>query len=261
MAMLVRSRTIESDCPPAGAFRDHTVVRGIPSGAYRAFGTYCVDTEALEFALTYDDGPDPESTPGVLDMLQNHNAIATFFVLSGAASRHPDIVRRIVADGHEVALHGIDHRSLLTVSTAEARRMISESRDTVENIIGQPVRLYRPPYGQHTLPQALAIRRLGLELLIWSGHATDWVDAPAAEVADRAIARVFPGAILLMHDTRADPETLEPGERLPAFDRGRVLDRILTSTRERGYRERTVSDLLARHPRVKSITRERMHKQ
>lgn len=261
MSVLVRPGVIDDQVPPAGAFRSRAALGGrIPSWLHRSFGTYCVDTADRVLALTYDDGPDPVSTPGVLDVLRRSDAVATFFVLAGAARRHPDIVRRIIADGHEVALHGVDHRSLLTLTTAQARRTLNDARDAVEQISGRPVRLYRPPYGQHTAAQARVVRRLGMTLVIWSGVAGDWIDAPVETIAGNVISRVFPGSILLLHDTRADPETLESGERLPAFDRAEVLVRILTATSEQGYLTRTVSDLIDDYPRVHSMTRERMRK-
>ncbi|MFD4994023.1 polysaccharide deacetylase family protein [Cellulosimicrobium cellulans] len=257
--LVVRRRDIERDDPPAGAFRSVAYARGLVPGLLtRSLGTFCVDTTERVFSLTYDDGPDPRSTPGVLDALARHGARATFFVLSEPARRHPDLVRRIVAEGHELALHGRDHSSLLTKEDAAAVAEIRDARAAVEDVAGVALSLYRPPYGEHTWAQARGVRRLGLELTLWSGDAFDWVHDEEAEVARRAVASVFPGAILLLHDTRADPETLGPGERLPAFDRADVLDRILAATRAQGYTESTSGELTARHRRVRSLARERM---
>ncbi|UKJ62245.1 polysaccharide deacetylase family protein [Cellulosimicrobium cellulans] len=257
--LVVRRRDIERDDPPAGAFRGVAYARGlVPSFLTRSLGVFCVDTTERVYSLTYDDGPDPRSTPGVLDALARHGARATFFVLSEPARRHPGIVRRIVADGHELALHGRDHTSLLTMDDATAVATIRDARAAVEDVAGTPVRLYRPPYGEHTWGQARGVRRLGLDLTIWSGDAFDWVHDEEEAVARRALSSVFPGAILLLHDTRADPETLGPGERLPEFDRADVLDRVLSATRARGFTEATTGDLTARHRRVRSMARERM---
>jgi peptidoglycan/xylan/chitin deacetylase (PgdA/CDA1 family) len=257
--LVVRRRDIERDAPPAGAFRRVAYGRGLlPAALTRDLGTFCVDTTARVFSLTYDDGPDPRSTPSVLDTLARYDARATFFVLSEAARRHPGLVRRIVEEGHELALHGRDHRSLLTMGDDEAVATVRDARAAVEDVAGRRVRLYRPPYGEHTMRQARGVRRLGLELTIWSGDAFDWVDDAPQAVADRALAAVFPGAIVLLHDTRADPETLGPDERLPEFDRGDVLDRVLTVTRADGFTEVTTGHLLARHRAVKSLARERM---
>jgi len=258
-AVLVRRRDIESDSPPAGEFRTADVGRGlIPASVLAPLGLYCVDTTDRVFSLTYDDGPDPESTPAILDMLAHHGARATFFVLARPAKRHPEIVRRIVDEGHELALHGLDHRSLLTIPVRDGLANIRESRRIVEDIAQRRVALFRPPYGSHTMRQSLAIHRLGLDIVIWSGYASDWVDDDEHAVVERAVAGVFPGGILLMHDTRADPETLLPGERLPAFDRAAVLDKLLRTTRSDGYTELPVGELVERYPAVKSLSRERM---
>ncbi|MFE6236472.1 polysaccharide deacetylase family protein [Cellulosimicrobium sp. NPDC057862] len=257
--LVVRRRDIEREDPPAGAFREVAYARGlVPAFLTRSLGTFCVDTPDRVYSLTYDDGPDPRTTPGVLDALARHGATATFFVLSEPARRHPEIVRRIVAEGHELALHGKDHTSLLTMDDDVAVATIREARDVVEEVAGTAVRLYRPPYGEHTWGQARGVRRLGLELTIWSGDAFDWVHDDEEAVAARALSSVFPGAILLLHDTRADPETLGPGERLPEFDRADVLDRILTATRAQGYAEATTGALTTRYRRVRSLARERM---
>lgn len=257
--LLVRRGLIETSEPPAGRFREHRYGAGhIPAFAYRSVGTHCVDTTERVYAVTYDDGPDPDSTPPVLDTLARHGAVATFFVLAEPSRRHPEIVRRIVDEGHEIALHGLDHKSLLTLAPREAAARIRRAREILAEVSGRDIALYRPPYGDYGLAHARRVRRLGLDMTIWSGDGHDWVDDTADAVATRAISSVFPGAILLLHDTRADPEMLGPGERLPTFDRAEVLDQILTATRADGYSELTAGDLMARHPRVKTIIRERM---
>ncbi|HQZ84113.1 MAG TPA: polysaccharide deacetylase family protein [Actinomycetota bacterium] len=259
--LLVKRWDIEGEAPPAGRFGEVALGRGrLPAGILAPVGTFCVDTTDRVFALTYDDGPDPKSTPGVLEVLAQQHAKATFFVLSEQARRSPRLVERIVADGHELALHGRDHRSLLTLSTRAAIAAIRDARAVVEDIAGRPVHLFRPPYGEHTLAQAVAIRRIGLSVVIWSGAAQDWVDDAEDAVVARAVTAVFPGAILLLHDTRADPDTLAPGESLPTFDRAQVLERILGATRQAGFAEFVAGELMARYPTVRSLARERMHK-
>jgi peptidoglycan/xylan/chitin deacetylase (PgdA/CDA1 family) len=258
-SLLVRRRDLEAVPPPAGEFRSVRYGKGfVPSWLFASFGTHCVDTRERVVSLTYDDGPNPRDTPRILDLLAERRATATFFVLAEPAAQHPDIIRRIVVEGHEVALHGPNHRALTDMSDREALDGIRRSRATVEDIAGVPVRLYRPPYGSHTLRQAWGIRRLGLELIIWSGDALDWLHDTEAAVAKRAIAGIFPGAILLLHDARADPERLGPGERLPEFDRADVLRRVLGAIDERGYTTATTSELLRAHPHVKSMSREAM---
>lgn len=257
--LLVRLRDVEAAATAGGGLGDVAVARGrVPRAVTAALGTFCVDTTERVHAITYDDGPDPDQTPPILDVLAHRGARATFFVLSDAVRRHPDVAARIVADGHELALHGEDHRSLLTLSDREAVASVRRAKHLVEDLVGTPVRLYRPPYGAHTLRQAIGLRRLGLDLTLWSGDAVDWLDGDVSSIAGRAAATVFPGSILLLHDTRADPETIRPGERLPTFDRAAVLDLLLSRTRDAGFRETTAGDLVDRYPRVVSIARQRM---
>jgi len=254
--LVVRRRDLEA--PPLAQWRLSGAPRWVvPRPLWRSLGTFCVDTTDRVVSLTYDDGPHPEHTPRVLDVLATRGARATFFVLEGPVRAHPDIVRRIVAEGHEVALHGPDHGSLLSMSTAAAVQSIRSSRDAVESVAGHALRLYRPPYGQHTTAQARAIARDGLELAIWSGDAQDWRDAPESEILEHAWNAVHPGAVILLHDDRADPERLEPGESLPTFDRAAVLDGLLSRLAEQDYRCMTMGSLLDQYPRVRTYARER----
>lgn len=220
--------------------------------------TACVHTADAVAALTYDDGPHPDHTPGLLDLLADRGLHATFFVLADAAEAHPDLVRRLVAEGHELALHGPDHGRLNRLQDAEAVRVVADARRRVEAVAGVPVTLFRPPYGAHRPRSLRGWTRSGLDVVIWSGWAEDWVDAPVADVAARARAALHPGGVLLLHDTRADPETLAPGERLPAFDRAAVTAALVDPLLAQGWSFDTVGGLLGRYPRVRSVFRELM---
>ncbi|NYE18725.1 polysaccharide deacetylase family protein [Microbacterium immunditiarum] len=229
--------------------------RFVPSFASSPLGTYCVDTTDRTLSLTYDDGPNPDDTPRILELLAERGRAATFYVLGQQVKQHPRIVRRIVDEGHELALHGDTHDSLLTMSALTAVRRIRDAKALVEDVAGTRLRTYRPPYGEHTLAQAVGIRALGLRLVNWSGDAVDWIDDEESAVAERSLAGVFPGAILLLHDHRGDPEKLEEGQRLPAFDRAAVLRRILDGLDEREYETLAVKDLLAKYVSVRTHIR------
>lgn len=256
-AILVARRDIEAGADLAGGFSKVDRLKGLaPDRLLSLLGVHCVDTPEHVLALTYDDGPDPSTTPGVLDVLEHKEERATFFVLAEPAAQHPHITRRIVEEGHEVALHGMNHRSLLSMSPVDALRSIRQARAIVEDVIGQEITLFRPPYGSFTVRQGWDIHRLGLKIALWSGDAFDWVDDHESAVAARATEAIFPGAILLLHDTRADPETLRDEEQLPSFDRGRILERILQYSQDCGYSCLTVSELVSRFPLVKSFSRQ-----
>lgn len=219
----------------------------------------CVDTLQPVVALTFDDGPDPRSTPAILDVLARHGRRATFFVLSEAAEQHPDLVRRIVADGHELGLHSRDHRRRLAqVPYTEAMAVVADSRRVVEGIAGVPVHLFRPPYGSHTVRQRRGWARTGLRTVLWSSSVEDWYHGEHDEMVRRANASLHPGAIILQHDTRADPELAADPADLPRHDRAAVLDEFCARIAADGYHTRTAGQLLGEYPPVRAMMRDMM---
>ncbi len=213
------------------------------------------DTPDRVIALTYDDGPNPDQTPGVLAALARHDARATFFVLTDRAEQHPDLVREMLDRGHEVGLHGIDHTRLTSLPGREAARRIREGTRRLEAVTGRRVRLFRPTYGAQGLLQFAATRRLGMDVVIWTAWARDWADGSAAEVAGRAVGALHPGAIVLLHDTTDD--TREEELPRPTFSREEVTELILGGARDRGFAVLPAGDLLTRYPAVRAVTTQR----
>ena len=144
---------------------------GLKRRARRALGpvgsVVAVRTGQRTAVVTYDDGPEPGGTDRVLTALASHAARATFFVLVSRARRYPGLLREVVAAGHEIALHGVDHRRLTSFPAAEVRRRCADGRAELEDLTGQRVRWMRPPYGAQTLSTSLAIRRAGLTPVLW----------------------------------------------------------------------------------------------
>jgi peptidoglycan/xylan/chitin deacetylase (PgdA/CDA1 family) len=221
-----------------------------------------VQTEDRVAALTYDDGPEPSETLDLLDVLAERGHHATFFVLSDRAETHREIIERMLREGHEVALHGIDHTNLTTVSGREAIRRIRRAKRTIEAITRRPIRYYRPTYGAVGIPALIGARLLGMDVVIWSAWARDWLDAPPQQIADRAIRALHPGAILLLHDT-TDPaqSSAELTDSLarPTFSRADVARRVLDGADEAGFRTMPVGELLRAYPAVRTLTVQRPH--
>ena len=227
------------------------LLRGARPGLLPLSSVACVATDDPVVALTYDDGPDPEQTPDVLDALAEAGAKATFFVLVDRAAERPDLIRRIAAEGHEIGLHGEDHTRLTTLPIREALRRIRRGKRRLEELTGQPVKLFRPAYGAQTVAQAVGTRASGLEIVLWTAWARDWEEAPAAEVAARSFAALHTGGFLLLHDATGDLVP-PPGPR-PTFDRGEVTRRLLADMKGCGWASDGVSSLMARYPVVRTL--------
>jgi peptidoglycan/xylan/chitin deacetylase (PgdA/CDA1 family) len=196
-----------------------------------------VRTPEKLLALTFDDGPDPEWTPRVLDALAALGMRATFFVVGERAERHPELIDRILAEGHETGSHSWDHPSLPELPAAAVAAQIARTRA----VLGpRDARLLRPPYGHQSLTTWRLARAQGYRVVMWNISAGDWRDDDAGTLAGRILAEAAPGAIVLLHDT------LYSYERPEHRDRGPTIAALgLLAERLAGWRFVTVSELLA----------------
>ncbi|MEV0600179.1 polysaccharide deacetylase family protein [Streptomyces sp. NPDC050315] len=153
-------------------------------------------------ALTFDDGPDRASTPRFLDALDGLGVRATFFLLGAALAEAPEVARDIVARGHEVGLHGWDHRRPWRPAPVRELRDLRRAVRAAADICGVRPRWYRPPYGILTGDRWAAAHRLGLRTVLWSAWGRDWVaGAEAATVVRTVERRLEGGATVLLHDS------------------------------------------------------------
>ena len=160
------------------------------------------------FALTLDDGPDPEQTPRVLDALAEAGAKATFFVIGSEVRRHPQVVRRIVAEGHALGLHSDSHSHWFNLWPAGR---VSEDLMNCGAAIAEaagvpPPRLFRPPVGLKNPIVGSVARRLGLVCVTWTAGGGDTARRSLEEVERRCLPGLRPGGIILLHDGR-DPSS------------------------------------------------------
>jgi peptidoglycan-N-acetylglucosamine deacetylase len=152
-------------------------------------------------ALTFDDGPHPEGTPAVLEVLARTGARATFFVIGEQVRRRPEVLARTVQAGHAVALHGDRHRLQLRLSTAAVAEDLARGVAAIEDAIGITPAWHRPPFGIYSPAGLRAVRSAGLEPLLWSRWGRDWRKwtTPGA-IAARATRSVIGGDVILLHD-------------------------------------------------------------
>ena len=152
-------------------------------------------------ALTFDDGPHPQGTPAILDLLARAGARATFFVVGEQVRRRPQLVAEIIAAGHEVALHGYRHRLQLRLSRRQIDDDTARGLVAIEDAIGALPILHRPPYGIYSPAGLRAARGFGLRPLLWSRWGKDWRRLTTPDrIASRALAGVLPGDVILLHD-------------------------------------------------------------
>lgn len=153
-------------------------------------------------ALTFDDGPDPLSTPLFLRLLDERRVHATFFLLGSQAVRAPGLVREIAAAGHEIAVHGWLHRPLLLRGPRATHDDLARARDTVGDLTGRTPHLFRPPYGVMSTAAHLAARRLDLTPVLWTAWGEDWRARATSESVHRTVtADLRGGGTVLLHDS------------------------------------------------------------
>ena len=143
--------------------------------------------------LTFDDGPSPDSTEGLLDALAQFGASATFFVVMTRVRRSPDLLAAIISAGHEVALHGPDHVRLTRLPFREIVERSRAAKVELEDLTGRAVRWIRPPYGSQSLRSWAAVRRAGLTPVMWGGTTWDWKDEPMERRMTKVMSDVAPG--------------------------------------------------------------------
>ncbi len=140
-------------------------------------------------ALTFDDGPDPDATPAVLDALDAAGARATFFMLGEQLMRHTSLGREVAVRGHEIALHGFGHARHQELTPTEARDDLARGLGAVEAATGQRPALYRPPYGRFSEHSYEACAALGLRPVYWSAWGEDWETIGPARDRRAGVAR------------------------------------------------------------------------
>ncbi|RBP41218.1 peptidoglycan/xylan/chitin deacetylase (PgdA/CDA1 family) [Roseimicrobium gellanilyticum] len=207
----------------------YTIPKVPPPGARNTYSS--VNVNGPYIAITFDDGPHPTNTPRLLNILAQRNIKATFFVVGQLAKEYPQIIRRILAEGHEIANHTLTHPTLTKVSDDRIRRELGETHKALVDIAGYHTRLFRPPGGAtNARLKEWFHNEYGYSTILWTVDPQDWKRPGVSVVTSRLVNGARPGAILLCHDLHAPTVDAMPG----------TLDQLLA----KGFKFVTVSQLL-----------------
>ncbi|WP_310550441.1 polysaccharide deacetylase family protein [Paenibacillus glufosinatiresistens] len=189
-----------------------------------------------EIALTFDDVPDPRFTPAILDVLKRSGVKATFFIVGSRAEKHPDLVARIVRDGHSIGNHSYNHPLFTKMGVAGFRSQILRTDAVLKRTAGYRSRLIRPPYGEITEKQLHWARSNGYRIINWNVDSQDWRGLSKAQVKRNVLSRAARGSIVLQHGGGGVGSDLSGTIK--------ALPEIIGTLRARGYRLVTVPELL-----------------
>ena len=191
-----------------------------------------------QLALTYDDGPNDPHTLRLLETLARHDVHATFFLIGRYVRQRPDLVREIVRAGHVVGNHTFTHPLLIFKSDGETRKELASCRAALEDAIGQPSNLFRPPFGGRRPATLRIAREFGLEPVMWNVTGYDWNAPPAAVVEKKVESQIRGGDVILLHDG---------GHQQMGADRSQTVlatDHLIARYKSEGYEFVTIPRMI-----------------
>lgn len=191
-------------------------------------------------ALTFDDGPDPLYTPGVLDILHRYDVTATFFMVGRHVQQYPDIARRVAEEGHSIGNHTWSHRSLVPLTVDQARSEIMHAHSVIKDITGITPKLLRPPRGVYSAFARDYLKEQGYTMILWDVTSQDWAELPARRIAGNVLSHAGPGSILLFHDS-GNLVSSAGGNRINTL---RALPIVIEGLLEEGYTFLTIEELV-----------------
>ena len=194
----------------------------------------CVNTSEKVVALTFDDGPNPDGTPAMLDLLERYNIKATFFLIGNRIEKNPDLAQQVLQSGHQVGNHSWSHTLMMFKSPWFLRQEI-EKTDALLRDLGHPDEIYfRAPYGMKLLLLPVILKFLGKKNILFDAVAWDWSSPGVDKIVQNVLSAVKPGSIVLLHDGVGNQkETIQ------------AVEIIINSLKNQGYNFVTVDQLLA----------------
>jgi peptidoglycan-N-acetylglucosamine deacetylase len=231
LASVAYAQSADSQSPRDASQRPGPAATPSPSASAKV--TYSsVHVDGPYIAMTFDDGPHATLTPKLLDLLAQKKIKVTFFVLGENVQRHPEILKRAAAEGHEIGNHSWSHPNLAKLSNEAVRSQLQRTDDVIAQAIGSHPKIMRPPYGELTPKQRQWVNsEFGYKVILWDVDPLDWKEPGPSIVAQRIIHETKPGSIMLSHDIHAQTITAMPA----------TFDALVA----KGFRFVTVSELLS----------------
>lgn len=195
--------------------------------------------------LTYDDGPTPGITDALLTELDGAGGKATFFVMLSRVRRDSGLLRDILAAGHEIGLHGRDHRRLTQLPADGLQDLVADARRRLEDTAGVPVRWFRPPYGAQSRASWRAAVDAGLTPVMWSISCRDWLTLPPDDYLADVRHNSLRGQIVLLHDGYAEADDGVDDGPPPEIDRVALTRAVLARVADQGLSAVTLSAAVA----------------
>lgn len=192
------------------------------------FSTDCTFMPCL--ALTFDDGPDPATTPVIVDVLEKAGAKATFFMIGNRIAGHEAILQRIQADGFDIGNHSWSHPDFTKLTPNQMLDQINKTQTALQAAGVPPATLFRPPYGANN---ASVRQTLPMPIILWNVDPKDWAEKDPHHLADIVVSQAKPGAIIIMHDSKSTT----------AAAVGEIVNRL-----RQNYQLVTISELVALPP-------------
>lgn len=188
-------------------------------------------------ALTFDDGPDVDFTPQILDILKKHNIKATFFVVGEKVEWNPELLKREYDEGHEIGNHTFTHINVSKRGYGEIEKEITDTQQSIKKVIGQEPTLFRPPYRAISKSMCSIVKQKNMNIILWSNlDPRDWSNPGVYYIVDTITSKAENGNIILLHDyntvRNSKSQTIQ------------ALDSVISKLKEKGYKFVTVSELI-----------------
>ena len=196
----------------------------------RLLPIYSVKTDKQQIAISFDCAWGTDYTDKLLEIMQNNEVKCTFFAVEFWTKKHPDCVEKIYKAGHEIGTHSATHPHMAKLNSSAIEKELSTSKKAIEDITGEPVKLFRPPYGEYNDLVISKASELGLYTIQWDVDSLDWKDLSASEIEGSVTSKVKNGSIVLFHNQ---------GKHTAS-----ALDNIIKKLKGKGYEFVKISDLI-----------------